>query len=67
MDLTLFMNDTFAASAFSSRKEAMEFKNNLIQDSLIPEDIKLSIVSDADWYLIMYAYFRGKLSYQMQL
>lgn len=63
MDLTLFMNETFAATVFSSREKAVEFKNDLQQDSLIPEGIKLSIVSDADWYLIMYAYFRGNISY----
>lgn len=62
MDLTLFMNKVFAATIFSSREKAVKFKNYLQQDSLIPEGIKLSIVSDANWYLIMYAYFRGNIA-----
>ena len=61
MDLTLFMNEVFAATVFASREQAVEFKNDLQQDSLIPEGIKLSIVSDANWHLIMYAYFRGNI------
>lgn len=62
MNLKLFMNEVFAANVFPSREQAVEFKNDLKQDSLIPEGIKLSIVSDANWYLIMYAYLRGNAS-----
>lgn len=61
MDLTLFMRDTFAATVFPSHEQAVKFKKDLVQDSLIPEGIKLFIVSDAAWYLIRYAYCRTNI------